>query len=240
LNPLPNSTGYPKLSFRLAVIGLFALAVAGCVTRGGKVPYAPADFGPPDKDRTGEVAYDLPLGPLDVVLIKVFRVPELSGEYQVDAKGMLDLPLLGAVSVRNKSPDEFANELEQLYGVRYLSNPQISARVMASFNNSVTLEGGLAAPGIYQLQGRTTLLGAVALARGIAAQDANPKRVVIFRKRDGQTMAAAFDLIAIRRGEMENPLVYPGDVIVVDSSQLRPIYRDLLQTLPIVSIFLAL
>ena len=83
-------------------------------------------------------------------------------------------------------------------------------------------------------------LGAIALARGIAQQDANPKRVVVFRKREGKTMAAAFDLIAIRRGEMESPEIYPGDVIVVDSSQVRPIYRDLIMSLPIVSIFLAL
>ncbi|MFM5895796.1 MAG: polysaccharide biosynthesis/export family protein [Novosphingobium sp.] len=221
----------------LVLIGTAALALGGCVRRGGTVPYAPADFGPPDKEQASEVAYDLPLGPLDVLAVKVFRVPELSGEYQVDAKGMLDLPLLGPTSVRNKSPEEFSRELERLYGAKYLNNPQISVRVTQTINNSVTLEGGLAVPGVYQLPGRTTLLGAVALARGIAQQDANPKRVVIFRKRNGQTMAAAFDLISIRHGEMEDPLVYPGDVIVVDSSQLRPLYRDLIQSLPLVTIF---
>lgn len=221
----------------LVLIGVAALAVSGCVRRGGNVPYAPADFGPPDKEQASEVAYDLPLGPLDVLDIKVFRVPELTGEYQVDAKGMLDLPLLGPTSVRDKSPEGFARELERLYGSKYLNNPQISVRVTQTINNSVTLEGGLATPGVYQLPGRTTLLGAVALARGLAQQDANPRRVVIFRKRNGQTVAAAFDLIAIRHGEMEDPLVYPGDVIVVDSSQLRPLYRDLIQSLPLVSIF---
>ena len=210
------------------------------MARGGKVPYAPADFGPPDKEQAEEVAYDMPLGPLDLVTIKVFRVPELSGDYQVDAKGMLDMPLLGPVSVRDKTPQAFSKELERLYSEKYLSNPQISIRVLASNNNSVTLEGGVAVPGIYQLPGRTNLLGAIALARGIAQQDANPKRVLVFRKRAGKTMAAAFDLISIRRGEMENPEIYPGDIVVVDSSQVRPIYRDLLMSLPIISIFSAL
>lgn len=240
LDMLPNSNSRFSGAIRLVLVGLAALALSSCARRGGSVPYAPADFGPPDKDQAAEVAYDLPLGPLDVLSVKVFRVPELSGEYQVDAKGMLDLPLLGATSVRNKSPQEFATELERQYGAKYLNDPQISVRVMATINNSVTLEGGLASPGIYQLPGRTTLLGAVALARGIATQDANPRRTVIFRKRDGQTMAAAFDIVAIRRGEMADPLVYPGDVIVVDSSQVRPIYRDLIMSLPIASIFLAL
>ena len=223
--------------FRIVLFGLCALALSGCVARGGKVPYAPADFGPPDKEQAEEVAYDMPLGPLDLVTIKVFRVPELSGDYQIDAKGMLDMPLLGTVSVRDKTPQAFSKELERLYSQKYLSNPQISIRVLTSNNNSVTLEGGVAVPGIYQLPGRTNLLGAIALARGIAQQDANPKRVLVFRKREGKTMAAAFDLISIRRGEMENPEIYPGDIVVVDSSQVRPIYRDLLMSLPILSIF---
>lgn len=207
------------------------------MARGGKVPYAPADFGPPDKEQAEEVAYDMPLGPLDLVTVKVFRVPELTGDYQVDAKGMLDMPLLGPISVRDKTPQAFSKELERLYAQKYLSNPQISIRVLTSNNNSVTLEGGVAVPGIYQLPGRTNLLGAIALARGIAQQDANPKRVLVFRKREGKTMAAAFDLISIRHGEMENPEIYPGDIVVVDSSQVRPIYRDLLMSLPIISIF---
>jgi len=236
-NPVDN---FSRL-LRIALLGLCtALALSGCVKRGGNVPYAPADFGPPDIAQAADVAYDMPLGPLDLLTVKVFRVPELSGDYQVDAKGMLDMPLLGPVSVRDKTPQAFSKELERLYAEKYLRDPQISIRVLATNNNSVTLEGGVQAPGIYQLPGRTNLLGAIALGRGIASQDANPKRVVVFRKREGKTMAAAFDLIAIRRGEMDNPDIYPGDVVVVDSSQVRPIYRDLIMSLPIVSIFLAL
>lgn len=226
------------LQFALLVVA--AMSLGACVKRGGNVPYAPSNFGPPDKSQADEASYDLTLGPLDILKIKVFRIPELSGDYQVDAKGGLDMPLIGSVSVRDKYPQDFAKELEQLYSAQYLNNPQISVQVISTNNNSITLEGGLSVPGVYQLNARTTLLGAVALAHGIAQQDANPRRVVVFRKRDGKTMAAAFDLIAIRRGEMEDPTVYPGDVIVVDTSQIRPIYRDLIQSLPIVSIFLAL
>ena len=60
------------------------------------------------------------------------------------------------------------------------------------------------------------------------------------RKRDGKTVAAAFDLIAIRHGEMADPLVYPGDTIVVDGSKVRTIYRDLLQAIPMIAVFRSL
>jgi polysaccharide biosynthesis/export protein len=219
------------------LLGLF-VALAACNARGGKIPYAPADFGAPDRDSQAAVeAYDIPLSPMDVVKISVFRVPELSGDYQVDARGNLDMPLIGSINARAFRPDEFAKELETRYGQRYLTNPDITVRVMTTNQINITVEGGVNAPGVYTLPGRTTLLGAIAIARGINTTDANPKRVAIFRKRDGQTVAAAFDIIAIRHGEMEDPLVYPGDTIVVEYSQLRSIYRDLLQTIPVAAIF---
>jgi polysaccharide biosynthesis/export protein len=221
----------------MLLVGLLG-ALAACNSRGGSIPYAPAGFGTPDRDLQAAVeAYDLPLGPMDVVKISVFRVPELSGDYQVDARGQLDMPLIGSINARAYRPEEFANQLEQLYGARYLASPDITVRVIATNQTAVTIEGGVNSPGIYPLPGRTTLLGAIALARGINANDGNPKRIAIFRKRGGQTVAAAFDLVAIRHGEMEDPMIYPGDTIVVDFSQLRSIYRDLLQTLPILALF---
>jgi polysaccharide biosynthesis/export protein len=225
---------------RAIVLAVLAIGLGACSSRGGNIPYTPADFGPPDKVMPTDAAYDIQLGPLDLVRINVFRVPELSADYQVDAKGNLDLPLLGAMSVREFTPSQFGDELERRYGERYLNNPEITIRLMATNNNSVTVEGGVTSPGIYPIPGRTTLVGAIALARGVAAQDANPRRVAIFRKVGGKTMAAAFDLVAIRRGEMEDPLIYPGDTVVVDSSQTRPIYRDLMMSLPLLSLFFTL
>ena len=230
-----NSSLRPMLRTALPVLSL--LALGACASRGGDIPYAPADFGPPEKAVPSDAAYDLPLGPLDMLKVSVFRVPELTGDYQVDAKGNLDLPLIGPISVREKTPHNLALELERRYGATYLNNPDITVRVTSSNLNSVTVEGGVNGPGIYTLPGKTTLIGAIALARGISINDGNPRRVVIFRKSDGKTMAAAFDLISIRRGEMEDPVIYPGDTVVVDSSTLRPLYRDLLMSMPLISLF---
>jgi len=222
---------------RLLLAGALAASLAGCDTRGGKVPYDPAGFGPPDRADLGTEAYDIPLGPLDVLKINVFRVPDLSGDYQVDAFGNLDLPLIGKVSVRDYSPDKFAELLEQKYGEKYLQNPDITVRVSTTNRANVTVEGGVNFPGVYQLPGRTTLLGAIALARGVNSNDGNAKRVVVIRKRDGKTQAAAFDLTAIRKGEMTDPVIYPGDIVAVAGSNLRSIYRDVLQAVPLFAIF---
>lgn len=226
-----------QVAARLVLVLALALVLAGCNSRGGAIPYDPAGFGAPDRAELGTEAYDVPLGPLDVIRVAVFRVPDLSADYQVDAFGNLDLPLVGKFSVRDQSPDQLATLLEQKYGAKYLQDPEITVRVVNTNRTSVTVEGGVNVPGIYALPGRTSLLGAIALARGVNVNEANPKRVAIFRKRDGKTQAAAFDVIAIRRGEMADPIVYPGDTIVVDSSSLRSLYRDLIQAVPLIAVF---
>jgi polysaccharide export outer membrane protein len=81
-----------------------------------------------------------------------------------------------------------------------------------------------------------TLLQSLAMAKG-PTENANPRRVAVFRQRSGQRVAAAFDLTAIRRGEAEDPKVYAGDIVVVDGSQIKQIQREVLQTLPILGIF---
>lgn len=216
-------------------LGVFALSA--CTTRGGDIPYAPTGFAAPTPETIGELAQDLPLGPLDLIHVTVFRVPDLSGDYRVGADGELDMPLVGKINVRDQTPDQVATRLEQRYGERYLNSPDIKIRVVDSGQRNITVEGGVNNPGVFQLNGSTTLLTAIALAKGVNAQDANPRRVAIFRKVGGQSTAAAFDLIDIRRGKMENPVVYPGDTIVVESNSLRSLFRDLLQVLPTLAVF---
>jgi polysaccharide biosynthesis/export protein len=239
--PLRGLCGQAGRSLRdLLLIAACVVALSGCAVRGGKIPYNAPDFSAPD--RTGLVAgaYDVPLGPLDVIKVNVFRVPDLSGEFQVDNEGMVNLPLLGRLDVQDQNAQQFAHEVERRYEARYLNNPSVNVRLTETNNDKVVVEGGVNSPGVYPLRGKSTLLAVVAQARGINNDTGNPKRIAIFRKRDGKTIAAAFDLVAIRHGDMADPLVYPGDTIVVDSSQLKQLYQQLLQSLPVFAVFRSL
>ena len=77
---------------------------------------------------------------------------------------------------------------------------------------------------------------AVAQAGGMA-DDANARRVAVFRQISGKRQAAAFDLASIRRGEQPDPAIYPGDIIVVDGSRLKAAQKTILNNIPILSIF---
>lgn len=228
----------PRAAKSAALAALAVLAiVSGCSRRGGDIAYAPAGFGAPTVETTGELGQDSPLGPLDTVRVTVFRVPDLTGEYQVSSDGYLEMPLIERYSVRNQSASQVAAGLKTRYSQRYLNNPDITIRVVNSHQHDVTVEGGVLRSGVYPIPGQTTLLSALALASGIDPEHGNPRRVAVFRKIDGKTMAAAFDVVDIRNGKMANPAVYPGDTIVVAGDGVRAIYRDVLQSLPIISIF---
>ena len=54
---------------------------------------------------------------------------------------------------------------------------------------------------------------------------------------DGQRMAASFDLESIREGKMDDPAIYPDDIVVVDGSSLAATWTLLIQTLPLVALF---
>jgi polysaccharide export outer membrane protein len=73
------------------------------------------------------------------------------------------------------------------------------------------------------------------MAKG-TTEDANPSRVVVFRTIRGEKMAGAFDLQDIRRAKAEDPVIYGNDIVIVDGSRARQVYRELMGSLPLLSI----
>ena len=168
--------------------------------------------------------------------ITVYRVPDLSGDVQVNATGTVNLPLIGDVTAVGKTATELAGEIKQKLGEKYMNDPQVSVLVKSASSAKITVDGSVGAPGIYPLQGSMSLVQAVAMAKG-TSDDANPRRVVIFRQIRGQRQAAAFDLKAIRRGEMPDAEVFGDDIIVVDGSASKSTFKTILQTVPLIGIF---
>lgn len=232
-----------KARLRKAAFGRFALSIACTATlvscadsRGGPIPYNVSDFGAPDKPATLSLAEDYKIAPLDTLTVKVFKMPDLSGDYQVDLTGQIAMPLVGNVKAVDLTTAELDSSLTSQYGAKYLENPDISVGVKSSTRASVTVDGSVGKSGSIPVSGSMTLMQAVAQAGG-TTETANARRVAIFRQIGGQRQAAAFDLTAIRRGESPDPQVYAGDIIVVDGSSTKALHRQLLNSLPILSIF---
>lgn len=216
---------------------MILLAVAGCADkRGGPIPYDVATFGVPDAPKVVPLEEGYRIAPLDTLSVKVFKMPDLSGDYEVDLTGQIALPLIGSVNAVDLTTIELDQRLTAKLGEKYLQNPDVSVGVKSSTRRNVTVDGAVAKVGTFSVNGPMTLLQAVAQAGG-PTTDANPRRVAVFRQIGGQRQAAAFDLTSIRRGEAPDPAVYAGDIIIVDGSSIKALQKRVLDSMSILQIF---
>ena len=182
-------------------------------------------------------AADYRIGPLDKLNIVVFQVKDLSVEnLPVDASGQILLPLIGAVRAKGKSTAELSAQIADRLRERYLQSPQVSVTVAEAASQKVTVEGAVNDAGVFELKGRTSLLEAVALAKGVS-KAANSHRVAIVRSVDGSPHAATFDLVAISGGKARDPEVIANDVIIVDTSRSKAFWHGMVEVIPAFYLF---
>lgn len=223
--------------FRLLPAFMALAALAACAgSRGGPIAYDVAGFKAPDAAKPAVFPEDYTVSPGDTLAIGVFQAEALSKDYKVDLAGNIAMPLIGSVQAVGKTTPALKTEIAKRLDERYMRNPDVTVSVKESLARNVTVDGAVRQPGVFPVAGEMTLIQAVALARG-TDETANPHRVAIFRTVGGKRMAAAFDLTNIRRGQAQDPTVYAGDVVVVDGSRTNLAFKNILQTLPVLSLF---
>jgi polysaccharide biosynthesis/export protein len=227
--------GRPYLPFSALLLVAASLLAACADTRGGPIAYG-QNLAPPDAPSLKTLESNYKIAPMDKLAVKVFKSEDISGEYDVDLAGHISLPLVGEVEAANMTTAELDQKLTEKLGEKYLEHPDVSVSIKQSAGRLVTIDGAVKDSGSFPVAGPLTLLQAVALAKG-TSEDANPRRVAIFRTINGKRQAAAFDLTSIRRGEAQDPPIYPGDIVVVDGSSVKAMQKKILQNIPLLAIF---
>jgi polysaccharide export outer membrane protein len=147
---------------RWSQLSVVALLLTGCASGNSApvgMPVGAAAYGIiPAAAGGGASMADYRIGALDTIDVTVFQEPELSTKaIQVDASGRIALPLIGSVSAQGKTAAELSGELAQLFGQKYLRNPQVTVTVASSVSQKVSVQGEVTEPGVYQITGPTTL-----------------------------------------------------------------------------------
>lgn len=159
------------------------------------------------------------VGPEDLLEITLFDIANTNGEPQtvtarVSSGGFVTLPHVGKVVAEGYSPLEFEQHLREKYQ-RFIHDPQLSVFVKEYRSYQVSVIGYVEDPGVLQLQGRRTLLEALALAGGLTDEAG---RTVRFRRQTGdQVITELIDLtrLAVEGDPRLNPILLPDDVIHV-------------------------
>ena len=225
----------PRFLF-VAALAVAPLMLAGCAdSRGGPIPYN-QPLARPDEPKIEALESNYKIAPMDKLTIKVFKSEDLSGDYDVDLTGKISLPLVGEVEAANLTTAQLDQRLTDKLGEKYLEHPDVSVAIKQSTARVVTVDGAVKDAGSFPVAGPLTLIQAVALAKG-PTEDANPRRVAVFRTIGGQRQAAAFDLTDIRRGQAPDPAIYAGDIVVVDGSSIKALQKQIFQTVPLLGMF---
>lgn len=114
----------------------------------------------------------------DVMRVRVWREPDLSGDFIVDEYGRVSLPLMGTREVIGETSESLQKKLQDALGAT-LKDPA----VQVTFLRRVAVEGDVRAPGLYPMDATMTVGDAIALAGGRLAPSADP--VVLELWRDG-------------------------------------------------------
>lgn len=174
----------------------------------------------------------------DKLSIKVFGEPGLTSDsYIVQNDGTLQVPLVGELAVEGRTPRQLAADLTARLGARYIRDPHVAVAILEKLPNTFSVEGAVNQPGLYNAAPSTTLLQALAQAKG-PTQVALTSDVIVFRAINGQQAGARFDINHIRRGEAPDPQILAGDKIEVISSRSKTTFRDVLASLPALNTFI--
>lgn len=160
-----------------------AAAVAAPVASHASAPAAVPSAMPATQRSVRES--EAPLGVGDQIAITVFGQPDLSAEVTVGETGFIMVPLIGTLNVLNLS----AAQLETLVARRlkdggYLQNPGVSVQIRQLRSQLVSVMGEVQRPGRYPIQGRMTVLEALATAGGLTQRA--DRQVLLLRKTDPQ------------------------------------------------------
>jgi polysaccharide biosynthesis/export protein len=164
-----TGSGVGSGSSHLRIV-LLSLAIAACAT--------PA---PPAQDPNPAAASRVHPG--DVVHMAVWREPDYTGDYPVDARGRVTLPQLGTMLVTGRTTEWLSDSLTATYR-RLLNNPSVSVTVLMR----MTVSGEVGRPGFVQADATMSISDLISQAGGLTPF-ANRDKIQLLR--DGRVIVSS-------------------------------------------------
>lgn len=165
---------------------------------------------------------DYILGEGDVLTVSVYDQPDLTSVVRISGDGMITLPLIGQVHATAQSVDQLSEIIENRLADGYLIHPQVSIFIEEFRNLKATILGGVRSPGLYELEGQTTLLELISKAGGLIEDSSNE---AIIRRHDSSLEAQ--EVITINLNELmeqgqlsQNISILNGDNIFIPKKKV--------------------
>lgn len=133
----------------------------------------------PDKDVAAPVdPKTYKIGAEDVLMVRVWREPELTGNVVVRPDGRITLPLIGDLEAAGLTPEQLTRRVTESFS-KILNKPEVMISVMEVQSKRYFVSGRVLRSGPMPLVTPTTMLQALSVSG--FAEWANKKKIVIMR-----------------------------------------------------------
>ncbi|HTV66045.1 MAG TPA: polysaccharide biosynthesis/export family protein [Bryocella sp.] len=212
-----NAPSTIKLTVLLGVAALLVAASGWAQSREAATPLQALPGTPMTEmpSTTSETTFSsgVELDTGDLIEVRTFDTPELSGKLRVDEKGEITLPIGGAVTVRGLTAEQVGVAIEERFRQRnILRDPHVDIFVDEYATQGVTVAGEVKMPGIYPWSGKHSVLDFISAAGGLTPY---ASRTVTLSRKDREQVVT-FQL----QNSLQTPggadlEAHPGDRILV-------------------------
>ena len=197
------STRLPPVLLAIAA----ALASAGCTRRSAAPP----------AEAAAVQAAGSTLGAGDVIEVRVYREPDISGVYQVGSEGDVVFPLCQRVVVNGLTPNAAADRFRDCLAAGFIRDPQVTVVVKEYNSKKVFVFGEVQKPGSFTYQDGMSIVQAVTAAGGFT-RSAAKNATSVTRRVKGQEVRMSVQVQDIALGKAPNFTLEPGDIVFVPES----------------------
>lgn len=208
------------------------LLLVGSAAAQDEAPSSPPPSALPSPTIRATQTYTAPLGdyiigPGDVVEIKVYKQPDLTGRFRVGENGAVDLLFIGRQQLAGLTEEEAADVLRQALR-KYLRQPEVNVSVVEFNSRMITVIGAVRSPGRLPLRRAMRLLDVIAWSGGLTEDSSRFVNIIRYVRNStvptqaaGDDVSPDVDIISVNIDEIiagntqNNLLLQAGDIVSV-------------------------
>jgi polysaccharide export outer membrane protein len=203
---------------RMMALVLALAGTASWAQNGPNQPAVPDAPKPSTPDASRPAAVDnatYEIGPMDLILVDVWRHDEFTRQHRVRPDGKITIPLIGDMQAAGLTPERLDAQLTQALSEQ-VNQPEVTVSVLEVVSKSYKMAGEINKPGTYPMPVPIRIFDAINNAGGFSPSGfANKKEIVVIREGSKDRLVFNFEDYVKGKNLDKNIFLQNGDTVFV-------------------------